>query len=195
MDLNSGNYHFLTGFPESYKGKAWGVGFQEYFWSYFPDQQSFVLSFPIDENIYKTTDFSRFETYPLSSQQISRVAPLSDPTMNPDVYFKRQKTNSYYGKILFDHNKRYFYRLANVKIEEESYEEHTNALANPQDIIIIFANELFQIIHETRIRQPKNGQFIPTFSFVNEIGLHIGYIDFAEEDQLKFAHIDLSQIH
>ncbi len=33
------------------------------------------------------------------------------------------------------------------------------------------------------------------FNFVNEIGLHIDYIDFAEEDQLKFAHIDLSQIH
>jgi hypothetical protein len=194
LDLLSGNYHYLTGFPESYKGKAWGVGFQEYFWSYYPDQQSFLMSFPIDDNIYKTTDFSRFETYPLSSQQISQVAPLSDANMNPDVYFKRYKTNSSYGKILFDSNQRYYYRLANLKIEEESYEEHTNALANPQDIIVLFANDLFQTIHETRIRQPKNGQFIPTFSFVNEKGLHIGYIDFAEEDQLTFAHIDLTPV-
>lgn len=191
LDLLSGNYHYLTGFPESYKEKAWGVGFQEYFWSYHPDQQSFLMSFPIDDNIYTTTDFTRFETYPLSSQQISQVAPLSDSNMNPDVYFKRYKTNSSYGKILFDSNKRYYYRLANLKIEEESYEEHTNALTNPQDIIVLFANDLIQTIYETRIRQPKNGQFIPTFSFVNENGLHIGYIDFAEEDQLTFAHIDL----
>lgn len=191
LDLISGDYQYLTGYPDSYKGKAWGVGFQDYFWNYNPSEQIFVLSFPIDENIYKTADFGRFEAYALSSNQISQFDPLSDPFMDQNVYFKRYKTNSHYSKILFDHNKRYYYRIANLKIEENSYEEHTNALTNPQDIIIIFSDESFQVIHEHRIRQPDNGQFVPTFSFVNDKGLHIGFIEYTEEDQLKFAQIDV----
>lgn len=187
MDLSSGSYKYLMGFPESYKGRIWGPDFKVFYSAFNKEKKTFTFSYPIDENIYQTSDFGTFETHHFGSNDVPRLKPMPNPSNQFSIYYKYYKYNSAYANVLYDQYNSIYYRIANLKINEEDYAEPTTAMSNPQDFLVIVCDDAFNILHEETFQQPSNGQFITRMSFVNETGLNMAFVDFENEDKLKFV--------
>jgi len=181
------------GFAEKYKGNVWGVGFNSVYSLYNKKNDSFIFSFPIEDHIYQTRDFNSFEKHRIKSSLVSEVKPMSKPTNEFSIYYRYFKTNSAYGSILYDPYSKIYFRIANLKIEDDNYIEPKNALSNPQDFVVIVSDDSFNLIHEERFKQPKSGQYVPRMSFVNKTGLNIAFIDYENEDKLTFVNFKLEK--
>ena len=193
LNLQTGEYDYLIEYAEKYKGNVWGVGFESVYSLYNKNNYSFIFSFPIEDHIYETRDFNSFEKHVFKSSLVPEVKPMSKPTNEFSIYYKYFKSNSAYGSILYDPNRKVYFRIANLKIEDDNYNEPTNALSNPQDFVVIVSDDSFNLIHEERFKQPKNGQYVPRMSFVNKTGLNIAFIDYDNEDKLTFVNFKLEK--
>lgn len=192
LDLTTGNYSYLMGYPESYKNNIWGVSYSTTFRTYNSDADLFVYSFPIDEAIYTTKDHKSFKQYEFKSRYFKKIKPLSKPTRNPSIYVKYEYMNNSYTQIFYDNKKKLYYRLGKYNIDEEKYVEGMDPLSNLMDIAIIVHDENFNRIGEYRIKQKTNRAVLPLKAFINDSGLNIAYIDFNNEDKLNFLGLRIN---
>lgn len=186
INLNTRKYEYLMGYPESHKNNIWGVDFSKVYSTFNEDENLFVYSFPIDENIYTTSNHQSFDRHLYNSISFPKVKPMAKPDRDFSVYYKYTKFNSAYVNILYDSHRKLYYRLGRYKVREEDYTAPTTSLANPQDIVIIVHDASFNKIYEETIKQPADGQIIPQMSFVNQAGLNIAFVDYSNEDKLNF---------
>ena len=191
LNLENGKYEYLTGYPDRYKGKIWGVDFGDVYSAYNNNDGSFVLSFPLEDYVYETKDFKSFEKHVFRSSLVSEVKPMSKPTKDFSIYYKYFKDNSAYGTILYDPNNKFYFRIGNLQVHDNDYREPTDALSNPQDFTIIVSDDSFKLLHEEKFRQPSHGQYVPRMSFVNDSGLNIAFVDYNNEDKLTFVNFNL----
>lgn len=191
LNLKSVDYEFIMGFTDKYKGNIWGVSFDLLYTAYNKERGSFVLGFTIEDNVYETRDFKSFEKHLFHSSFIPEVRPMSRSTMNVPSGKLFRETPAY-ANMLYDAHRKLYFRMGYLRITGE-YQETRDPLANPQDFVVIVADDAFNVLHEEVFKQPVHGQYVPRLSFVNESGLHIAFIDYENEDKLAFVNFTLQK--
>ena len=191
-DLSSGRTKYLSTYPSLYLHARWSIYYRLVFGDFIPKLNSFIFSFPADDNLYlKDTNGRDLSTvFAGSIYASSKILPLAKEgakiiqvsRVSDDHYW----ANLSYRYILYDKYKDVFYRFVELP---RSQSDSAEGFYKQYSIIILDKN--LEIIGETKLQRGKI--YIPGVMFISKEGLNILKLS-SNEDILKFITFKLEHI-
>jgi len=189
LDLKTGDYQPVLGYPEKVKNKIWGPFHSNVYGIWNPTAQKAIFSFAADESLF-TSDFRQTDEWALSSSYLDKVRPMDNPDRQQEAYWKYFMETPVYGPVFHDSYRDCYYRLGKMPNANYEIPVMRDLMANPRDLVVLVYDSEFNKIVETLIPQPEKGIFMDA-CFVNKNGLNIQYVDLNNEDKLYFKTFSL----
>lgn len=128
LDLVSGEYEYILGFPDSYKDNFWGMFHQMA--SFTPvDDQTLLVNYP-KENVLYTYDLDHkrlIASYDANSQYIDdAIPPMGSYTNESRLMMRYSYSNDIYFSVVKDKFQDRYYRYFEQKYPPESVEKLLN---------------------------------------------------------------------
>lgn len=187
---------YFLGYPAIYNEGVWGIQFHVFYHDFNETNNSLIISYPIDNNIYKVDLATKQQvSFYAGSTYFKEVAPLSNArrvtNINPLEEVKNQLLQSWYGAVKYDEYRNVYYRIVHHPIEETDFQEAhpIRSKFQPQSIIIL--NKYMEKIGEVML--PKF-QYFTSNLLITERGLYIEKLDFENEDLLSYDLFTLEKI-
>ncbi len=194
LDLYDRSVNYFFEYPKMYSTGIWGTALHFMYNSYNPIEKKFIVSFPIDNNIYLIGKNRKSEKYLAKSSFIDKVKPLSTankidppPTVEESYFLRSQPT---YSSIHFDEFSQMYYRVAYNSMNEEDFYSGDLIKSRFRDASIIVLNSKLKKIGEVNL-----GKYVyhPNYQFYNKNGIHIMKLAIEDEDNLVFDIFKLSK--
>ncbi len=171
IDRRGNQDTYSLGYPEIYREANWGGGILWWVYAdYVPDQESYIISFPISHSLYiynpATNEVGSFYA---GSKDISGITAYSNDktyALTTEESLKFVAETSSYANIFYDPWRKVYYRIAEFGIP---YNEKNKGMHKPISVIIL--NDKLNKIGETRINNP--GRNFRYGCFVSHLGLMI----------------------
>lgn len=197
LNIKNGSVIHAHRYSDPYLMGNWGGKFfRNVYFTFNPDEKTFVFSFPIDHYVNKFTPFdtsvsrhyagSRYfgdiSSLPVSkTRQISRDRLIKFHSINP----------SYYG-IIYDKYRKVYYRVAHLPISEEDFRHPDINISRMKQSSVIILDENLQYIGETLIPEYSYSFFL---MFITEEGLNVQQWPHMElgEDTLRIKILSLEK--
>ncbi|SDA62627.1 protein of unknown function [Algoriphagus alkaliphilus] len=193
LDLISGDFDLLLGYPTKYKsGGFWG-GPEHILPSIISslDGNNLVASFPFEDSIYSVDSESGFfksQVY-VKSDIVSQVNPLPEISLDRKVRTKFQLGNDYYFSISKDQYRQRYYLIANKRYSDDSIDKIMNRESgSPNEQSLIVLNKEFQKIGEYQL--PK--EFSRYGIFIYKSGVYL--LNNENENKLILHNISFPSI-
>ncbi|WP_339874476.1 DUF4221 family protein [uncultured Algoriphagus sp.] len=186
-DLADDSISKRLGFSEKLKNKAWGPLHANAYADYNKEEGKFIISYEADENLYLVDRGFKFtQEFEATPNNYNEILPISASANNEAAYLVYFNEQFRFGSVLYDPYRKLIYRIALEPNPNYGMEFINDPLFKPRNMVVMaFDAASFDKKAEMELRQSDAGAFLDR-CFVNERGLNIFYMDFANEDKLFF---------
>lgn len=187
LDLNTKNKKYFFEYPDIYGTGIWGTTLHLMYNSYNPHKKEYIISFPIDNDIYVVNNDHNTNKYLAKASFVNTIEPLSKstkisaPPPIEEAYVVRSQPN--YSSIHFNPYSHQCYRIAYRSISEVDFYSGDFLKSRFREASLIVMDERYSYIGQIDMEKYK---YIPDYQFYNENGIHILKLDLNDEDNLTF---------
>jgi hypothetical protein len=188
VDLKSDDVKSLMNFPEPYQKGLYGANFALHFHTYNPINQTFVISFAADPNVYTySLQSKKTKRYYAPSKHFTNIPPMPEGMDAQDFnnYLKFYIQSNSYGAIYYDKYRDVYYRFAERAVDEVRYKE--KKWWKFKSVIVL--DKDFNKIGETDLPDGVNSWCV----FISEQGLYIQTSQKSTEDSVLFVRYELTK--
>lgn len=156
LNLKTKKWQEQGNIPSTYeKGFFGATNFYKSYYTYHPDKDIYVHSFPIDNDVYTYTLQDSSKQYYAGSYLLKDVLPLSDNPFNVlfeerSKYFRQSP--SYIG-IYYDKYRKLYYRIAQQPIGDELINDSDPLKRGHKHFSIIILNEDLKKVGEYELKE------------------------------------------
>ena len=184
VDLKTPQTNAALSYPESYKDGVWGPYLLQYYYTFNPLTEKFIISFAADHSIYET-DFSAVPTSHIAASKFFTDIPSWHATeTDADSRLKYYLSTPSYQGVIFDPYQNLYYRIALQAISEEDLASNDPQKSGVKHASIIILDHNFTKIGETLL---PRFSYTETMFFVTPNGLHVAKWEASKDDDSKLV--------
>ncbi len=146
IDMNDQQFNSYNLFPTLYDDR-WTIHYMETSYTYQPEEELLVFSFPIDDSIMTIDKYGNRKSYLVKSAVVRPPKPFNGNYEDEEQITKHYLKQSNYGYIMYDHYRQYYYRFTETVAKKVIARYGTKFLA--RNIGLMVLDKDFNVLGET----------------------------------------------
>lgn len=184
VDLKTPTINAALSYPETYKGGTWGPYLSQYYYTFNPSTEKFVISFAADHSLYETDFTSAPVKHKAASRFFTDIPSWKATETDADARLQYYLSTPSYQGVIFDPYRNVYYRMALQAISAEELASSDPEKSGVKHTSIIILDHTFKKIGETLL---PRFSYTETMFFVSPEGLHLGKWEVSRQDDSKLV--------